>query len=141
MTDKKRPDDAPDLGRPTKYKDEFCQRVMEIGKEGGDVSEMAVACGVTKKTLYNYAQSKSIFLHHLLLAQEHAEAFHSKRVRKGLDKPGAEFQAAANLKYMSQRFRGYRDALEVNLNPEPTDDEITMENGVKKYFEMLNKKD
>lgn len=91
-------------GRPTKYSEACLDAVMQVGEEGGCVAEMAVACGVTISTLYNWADEHPVFLETFTRAQEVAEAFHAKRVRNGLALTPSEFQGPANLKYMAQRF-------------------------------------
>ena len=92
-------------GRPTDYTPEMCERVLQCGREGGSVAEMAEACDVCIKTLYNWGEANPEFLQSFTRAQELAEAFWAKHVRSGLQKPPSEFQGAANLKYMAQRFQ------------------------------------
>lgn len=48
-------------GRPTAYKEEFCDLIIEVGKAGGSVVKMANACGVSKETIYDWARSKPLF--------------------------------------------------------------------------------
>ena len=38
-------------GRPTDYKPEYCDRVIQLGKEGASIVEMACEIGVDRKTL------------------------------------------------------------------------------------------
>ncbi len=92
-------------GRPTKYTPEMCATVLAVGHEGGAVAEMADACDVCIDTLYEWAKHHEDFSESFRRAQHKAEAFHSKRVRNGLVLPPSEFQGAANLKYMAQRFQ------------------------------------
>lgn len=92
-------------GRPTKYDPDMCARVIEVGKEGGAVAEMAVACDVCVDTLYEWNKTYPEFSDSFTRAQTAAEAFHSRRVRAGLVMAPSEFQGAANLKYMAQRFQ------------------------------------
>ena len=66
---------------------------------------MADACDVCIKTLYNWSEAHQEFLQSFTRAQELAEAFWARHVRAGLQKPPSEFQGAANLKYMAQRFQ------------------------------------
>lgn len=92
-------------GRPTKYTDQMCSTVVDCGAQGGAVAEMAAACDVCVDTLYEWAKTREEFSEAFTRAQVKAEAFHAKRVREGLDKTPSEFQGAANLKYMAQRFQ------------------------------------
>lgn len=91
-------------GRPTKYTPDMCDLVIEIGMEGGCIAEMAVACDIAISTLYEWAKEKPEFSEALTRAQQHAEAFHAKRIRNGLTMAPSEFQGPANLKYMAVRF-------------------------------------
>jgi hypothetical protein len=92
-------------GRPTKYKDSMCDTVLACGDEGGSVAEMAAACDVCVDTLYEWSKVHEAFSEAFTRAQTKAEAFHAKRVREGLTLSPSEFQGAANLKYMAQRFQ------------------------------------
>jgi hypothetical protein len=92
-------------GRPTKYTPEMCNLVMECGREGGTVAEMAAACDVSIQTLYEWSKVHPEFSESFTRGQELAEATWSKHVREGLKKTPSEFQGAANLKYMAQRFQ------------------------------------
>ena len=49
-------------GRPTDYKPEFCQMVVELGREGAGKAEMAAACGVVRQTLDNWIKAHPEFL-------------------------------------------------------------------------------
>lgn len=134
------PKDTSNMGRPTVYREAMNELVLEVGRDGGDVAEMAVACDVCIKTLYNMAESNNDFLQSFMKAQTIAQAIHSKRLRKGLDLPAAEFQGAANLKYMGQRFhQTYGENLNVNLNAKVATVEVTPENAQELYSEMLGK--
>jgi hypothetical protein len=66
---------------------------------------MADSCDVCVETLYEWSRNHKEFLDSFTRAQTAAEAFHARRVRSGLDRTPAEFQGAANLKYMAQRFQ------------------------------------
>lgn len=69
------------------------------------MAEMASACGVCVDTLYEWGRVHEDFSESFTRAQTEAEAFHAKRVREGLALTPSEFQGAANLKYMAQRFQ------------------------------------
>ena len=48
-------------GRPTAYKEEFCDLIIEVGKAGGSVVKMANAIGVAKSTVYEWADTYKEF--------------------------------------------------------------------------------
>jgi len=83
----------------------MCDAILASGKEGGSVAEMAMDCDVCIDTLYEWAKVHEGFSEAFKKAQTLSEAFHAKRVRDGLCLPSSEFQGAANLKYMAQRFQ------------------------------------
>lgn len=56
-------------GRPSEYRPEFCELIIEQGKLGKSVTQMAVACGVSKRTLLNWTQEHEAFLHALEVAK------------------------------------------------------------------------
>ena len=92
-------------GRPTKYTPEMCDIVEKCGDRGDTVPEMAHACGVVVSTLYEWEKRYPEFSESFTRAQEKAEIFFARRLRDGLALPPSEFQGAANLKYMAQRFQ------------------------------------
>jgi len=104
-------------GRPTKYTDEMCNRVIEAGRDGASVAEMAVACDVAVATLYEWAGVHTGFSESFSAAQSFAEAYWAKLLKEGLQRPGSEYQGAANLKYMAQRFQErWSERRNVDLN-------------------------
>ncbi len=48
-------------GRPTKYRPEFCELVIEQGKLGKSVVQMAAACGVWKSVILDWAREHEDF--------------------------------------------------------------------------------
>lgn len=47
------------LGRPTKYRPEFCEKVIEIMKEGATVVEVCAALGIVKDTFYSWCNPEN----------------------------------------------------------------------------------
>jgi len=64
-TTEKRP-----VGRPSLYKPEFCEEVIALGKIGKSVEAIGAILGVGTKTLYNWRDEHSEFLHALDMAKE-----------------------------------------------------------------------
>lgn len=48
-------------GRKTKYKPEYCEEIIELGKIGKLPVQVAVAFGVTKPTLFNWCDEYPAF--------------------------------------------------------------------------------
>jgi len=67
MTDttEKRP-----VGRPSQYDPVYCERVIELGKLGKSVEQIAAQIGVGTKTMYNWRDEFPEFLHALDIAKE-----------------------------------------------------------------------
>lgn len=91
-------------GRPTKYRPEMCDLVIEAGREGCAVAEMASRCDVCIDTIYEWAKVHPEFSEALTRAQSEAEAWWAVKLREGLQKAPSEFQGQPNLKYMAVRF-------------------------------------
>lgn len=67
MTDttEKRP-----VGRPSQYDPVYCERVIELGKLGKSVEQIAAQIGVGTKTMYNWRDEHPEFLHAMDIAKE-----------------------------------------------------------------------
>lgn len=71
-------------GRPTKYKPEHCEGVIAFMAEGGCATEYAAELGVSKSTLYKWAETHQEFSDALSRAQEVGEAYWLRRLRTDL---------------------------------------------------------
>jgi hypothetical protein len=90
-------------GRPTKYKQEFCDTVISVGEAGGWLSEMAEACDVHRSTMDEWAANYPDFSEALMRAKQKAQAWFERMGREGLvmDK----FNSSLWQKQMSARHR------------------------------------
>lgn len=113
-------------GRPTKYKPAFCQAIVMHGKQGMTVPEMADELDVSIQTLYEWKGVYPEFSEAFSRAQEAAEACWARKIREGLEKPPSEYQGAANLKYMAQRFKGWSEKAHIDTREmDPADESET----------------
>ena len=71
-------------GRPSKYDPAFCQTIIEIGAQGGWLSEMAEACDVHRATMDNWAKEYPDFQEALTRAKQKAQAWFEKTGRVGM---------------------------------------------------------
>lgn len=101
-------------GRPSKYDKAKCTAIVECGRQGMCVAEMACELDVTRETIYAWAREIPEFSDAFTCAQELAEAYWAKQLRSGLQKPPSEFQGPANLKYMAQRFKGWSEKAHID---------------------------
>lgn len=101
-------------GRPTDYRAEMCERVIELGKDGYSKAELAADLGVTRATMDAWTKTHEEFLNAVSLAQELSLAWWEKQSRTNLEKK--EFQASLWGKAMSGRFpkEPYRDRVEAS---------------------------
>lgn len=111
-------------GRPTKYKPEFCQIVLQVGEEGGWLCEMAEACDVHRNTMDVWSKNHPEFLEALTRAKQKAQAWFEKTGRAGLT--ADKFNAALWSKQMSARHpKEYTERRELS-GPEGGDIPVSM---------------
>jgi hypothetical protein len=72
-------------GRPTKYRPEFCQVVIECGERGESLHEMAEACDVHRSTIDYWAEHFPEFSEALARANQKSRAFFERVGRTSLD--------------------------------------------------------
>ena len=95
---KKRP-----VGRPTKYKPEYCERVLEMAAEGASMAEYAAEFGIDRTTLFDWRDQHEDFSTALTRAKILEQAWFEREAR--LNMRNKDFNA--NLWYRSalSRFR------------------------------------
>lgn len=91
------------VGRPSLYKPEYCQLVLDMGAEGKTVVQMAVAIDVTRATIYEWADVHPEFSDALTRARNRAQAWWEEAGQNNL----ATQQFNGNLynKIVASRFR------------------------------------
>jgi transposase len=94
-------------GRPTIYDPAYCERVIELGKEGCSVVEMASDLNVSRNTLEtSWPAEYPEFLEAFTKARAHSQAWWESMGRKNLIMaPGAgQFQGSVWSRSMAARF-------------------------------------
>jgi hypothetical protein len=80
-------------GAPTKYKPEHCDKVIALGMEGYNKTEMAVALDIHKDTLYEWIKVHPEFSDAIKRAEQAAEHWYQRTFRSmavgGIDKGNA----------------------------------------------------
>ena len=71
-------------GQPTKYREGFCDLIIEVGETGGWICEMAEACDVHRSTFDNWADKHPKFFAALSRAKQKAQAWFEAEGRNGL---------------------------------------------------------
>lgn len=79
------------MGRPTLYRPELCDRVVELGKQGLTLHEIAAEIGIHYDTLHEWTLSKSDFSEAVTRARALAQAWFETQARLNLS--SREFNA------------------------------------------------
>lgn len=106
-------------GRPSEYRPEYCDRVIEMGRQGFSVVEMASTIGVSRNTLETtWPAAHPEFLEALQLARECSQSWWEAVGRENLIMPkdAGTFQASVWSRSMAARFpRDWRENRGVEL--------------------------
>ena len=91
------------MGRPSEYDPAYCELVIELGKQGLSVVEMACEIGVSRNTLEtNWPAAHPEFLEAFTHAREQSQAWWEKAGRVGMT--GKNIDAAIWSRSMAARF-------------------------------------
>lgn len=89
-------------GRPTDYRAEYCERVVELGREGKSHAQIAAALDKARNTLYDWADVHPEFAQAMTRARDLSQAWFEDKGQGGLETPG--FNASLWAKQVSARF-------------------------------------
>ena len=92
------------VGRPTDYRPEFCERVIELGSEGKSHAQIAAALGCSRRVLYDWQAAHPEFLHAIMEARDLAQAWFENIAQNNLLAPTPGFSASLWAKAVSCRF-------------------------------------
>lgn len=90
------------MARPTDYLPEYCDTVVELGKQGKSVVQMACALDVVKQTLHNWAAEHPEFLDAFTRAKQHSQDWWETKAMDNLS--GGALNAALWSRSMAARF-------------------------------------
>lgn len=91
------------MARPTEYRQEFCGRVIEMGRKGKSKAQIAAALDVSRQTLDNWAGAHPEFLDAVKDARDLALAWWEDQGQTGLR--AEKFNATAFIFQVKNRFR------------------------------------
>jgi hypothetical protein len=117
-------------GRPSKYDPSYCDRVIEMGKEGYSVVEMAADIGVHRETLEkewpaHHEDFSASFAH----ARQLSQAWWERQGRLGLS--ADKFNAQLYSRSMAARFpKDWRESKNVAVGGDPDAPAVQVEHGV-----------
>ena len=92
-------------GRPTLYRREYCEKVIELGKEGASLAQMASHFDVSRPTIDQWAVDYPEFSEALMRAKAHAQAWWENAGREGMFMGSGGFNAQVWKKSVEARFR------------------------------------
>lgn len=120
-------------GRPTDYRPEYCEKVIEMGKEGCSVVEMCAELEVARITLEHEWPSKHPeFSIALMNARSFSQAWWEKQGRQGIweSQGGPKINAGLYSRSMAARFpHDWRENSKVELTGKdggPMENQITV---------------
>lgn len=118
------------MARPTEYNPEYCQRVIELGRAGKSVTQMASALDVHKDTVYEWAKKHEEFSDALSRARQESQTWWEDQGQMGLT--ADRFQPSLWAKQVSCRFPDdYRDKQDLNVGGQngtnPVETKVTVE--------------
>lgn len=97
------------VGRPTKYRSEFCEQIRELAREGLSKTEMAVELGISRQCWHDWAEAHAEFLDAIKEAEWIAQAWWERSGRMGVFM-GKKFNQNAWRTQVFNRFHHeYRD--------------------------------
>ena len=91
------------VGRPSLYRPEYCEKVIELGKQGCSPAEIASDLDVDRMTLKNWTEEHPEFFAALTRAKIHEQAWWEKAGKAGMI--ADKFNAAVWTKSVTARFR------------------------------------
>jgi hypothetical protein len=92
------------MARPTDYKNEYCTRVVELGKQGKSFTQIACDLDVAKSTLYLWREVHPEFSDALTCAREYSQAWWEDIGQAQMVAPLQGFSASLFAKQVSCRF-------------------------------------
>lgn len=89
-------------GRPTSYDPEYCERVVEFGRDGKSLTWIATELGVVKQTIHNWMKEFPEFLDAMTRAKELSQRWWEDKGQDGLERQG--FNSSVWSRSMAARF-------------------------------------
>ena len=69
------------VGRPSKYDESFCDQVIDLGKQGLSITQIAFELDIHKDTLYDWKKTKPEFSDAIKKARDYAQGFWENALR------------------------------------------------------------
>jgi len=105
MTKKVKPENRKQVGRPSKYKPEYCEMLIKHMEEGLSFESFAGLIGVTKQIIYDWCDRHPEFLDAKSLGWAKCLLFYEKIGRQGMVGKLAGFNLGTWIFNMKNRFQ------------------------------------
>lgn len=100
-------------GAPTKYKEEYNEKIVEWMKQGYSIEEICLELDICKKTFYNWCEENKEFLHSKKKGLDFSKGWWMKKGRTNLE--NKEFNYTGWYMNMKNRF-GWTDRQDTTTN-------------------------
>jgi transposase len=113
MTEQKRP-----VGRPSLYDPAFCEQVIELGRIGKSVEQIASRLNVSLRVLYDWRDKHEEFMHALELAKQHELSWWEEQAQAYMveNKESDKLNASLWSRSMAARFpKKYRESTKTEI--------------------------
>ena len=105
------------VGRPSTYDPAFCEKVIELGKEGASKAEMAAECGAARSTFDDWLEANPEFSYAVKEALFFSQAWWEKQGRIATFGGIEGFNATSFIFNMKNRFPDdWREKSEQTVN-------------------------
>jgi transposase len=116
-----------EMGRPTKYKPEMCETVLELMKEGASQQEVLAVLDISNDTFYRWKKENEEFSETIKRGIQLSQAWWERKGRISLD--DRQFNSTLWYMNMKNRFK-WADKQEVKNEGNVT---IVMDTGIDHY--------
>jgi transposase-like protein len=113
VTEEKRP-----VGRPSLYKQEYCERVVELGTIGKSIEQIAADIGVSTRVLFDWRDKHEEFLRALEYAKELEQTWWEDQAQAYMVEThlGPKLNASLWSRSMAARFpKKYRESVKQEI--------------------------
>lgn len=107
MSEEKNP-----VGRPSEYNPQYCEKIVDLMKDGASIEEVAAELGISKQSIYTWSEKYPDFMDAKKKAEELSSAWWMKQGRIALREK--EFNYTGWYMNMKNRF-GWRDKQETDI--------------------------
>lgn len=106
------------VGRPSKYDPSFCERVIELGKLGKSIEQIACELGLSTRVMFKWRDEHEEFMHALSEAKEHEQSWWENIAQSYMieDKDAPKLNASIWSRSMAARFpKKYRESVKQEI--------------------------